>query len=120
MDVVDSLFDHFHDKQDIFIWFDLFSNNQHSGNNIKFDDLCKTFKSAIKQFGHTVMVMSPWDNPVILTRGWCLFELFCTADSKSEFSIAMSKKDHSQFLNEVLRDPIKSVNKVYGRILTLW
>ena len=31
-----------------------------------------TFKEAVRQMGTTVMVLAPWDHPVVLTRMWCL------------------------------------------------
>mmetsp|Transcript_30322 Transcript_30322/g.43385 ORF Transcript_30322/g.43385 Transcript_30322/m.43385 type:complete len:199 (-) Transcript_30322:3136-3732(-) len=74
--VVDALQYHFSEEQhkDIIIWFDLFSNNQHKATDLDFDWWCNTFKSAIHQFGYTVLVLSPWYNPIPLTRAWCLFE----------------------------------------------
>jgi hypothetical protein len=70
LDVICALEYHFRDQPDIIIWFDLFSNNQHIANNLDFSAWCETFKSAIKQFGHTVMVLAPWSDPIPLTRGW--------------------------------------------------
>jgi len=70
LDVICALEYHFRDQPDIIIWFDLFSNNQHNTNEFDFDWWCNTFKSAIQQFGHTVMVLAPWSDPIPLTRGW--------------------------------------------------
>ena len=72
-DVVNALCNHFESKPDIFIWFDLFSNNQIKAPNLDFDWWSGTFKNAIEDLGHVVMVISPWNNPVPFTRAWCLF-----------------------------------------------
>ena len=61
---MDSLEFHFRDTPDIIIWFDMFSNNQHKAVDLDFNWWCNTFKSAIKDFGHTVMVFAPWKNPI--------------------------------------------------------
>ena len=85
-----------------FVWFDLFSNNQHNTSGRGFDWWSTTFKSAIEQFGHTVMVLSPWNDPIPLTRGWCLFELYCTSSTNSRFEVAMSESDQKMFLNDII------------------
>jgi hypothetical protein len=101
LDVVDAILDHFKYKEDVVIWFDLFANNQHKAVDLNFDWWCNTFKSAIKQFGHTVMVIAPWSNPVTLTRAWCLFEIFCTIDTKSKFDIALSDSERKKFIQDM-------------------
>jgi hypothetical protein len=70
LDVIFALEYHFRDQPDIIIWFDLFSNNQHKKVDVDFNWWCNTFKSAIQQVGHTVMVVAPWSNDIPLTRGW--------------------------------------------------
>jgi len=83
IDVFNALKNKFKDSTDVFIWFDLFSNNQHAAPSLPFQWWCTTFKSAIAQFGYTVMILSPCHDPVPLTRAWCLFELYCTSETKS-------------------------------------
>lgn len=90
LEVVDALLYHFRDESGIVIWFDLFSNNQHKAVDLDFQWWSTTFKSAIEQFGRTVMVLAPWDDPIPLTRGWCLFEKYCTIVTHSRFEVAMS------------------------------
>eukprot|EP01041_Mallomonas_annulata_P010397 gene10397-21682_t len=75
LEVVTTLELHFQNTPDIYIWFDLFSNNQHAGPSLDFHWWSTTFTSAIEQFHYTVMVLSPWHDPIPLTRAWCLFEL---------------------------------------------
>ena len=101
LDVVEALQYHFRDEPDAVIWFDLFSNNQHSAPDLDFHWWSYTFKSAIKEFGRTVMVMAPWSNPIPLTRAWCLFEVYCTVETKSRFEVAMSSAEHFSFIHDV-------------------
>jgi hypothetical protein len=69
LDVVEALKSHFRDNKDIFIWFDLFSNNQHKDSTSQsFEWWSETFKSAIAQFGHTVLILAPWNDPIPLRR----------------------------------------------------
>ena len=31
--------------------------------------------------GHTLLVLSPWRNPIPLRRSWCLWEIVCTLEA---------------------------------------
>jgi hypothetical protein len=116
LDVIDALLFHFREQPDVVIWFDLFANNQHKAVDLKFDWWCSTFKSAIEDFGHTVMVMAPWNNPIPLTRGWCIFELYCTTITNSKFEVAMSQKHQDLFFEDMKRDVDGEINKMLATI----
>eukprot|EP01041_Mallomonas_annulata_P010600 gene10600-22135_t len=116
MEVVTTLESHFLSKPDIYIWFDLFSNNQHAAPSLDFTWWSTTFKSAIEQFHYTVMVLSPWHDPIPLTRAWCLFELYCTAETKSVFDIAISPNEKSLFLASMAEEGKAALNRMLGSI----
>jgi len=116
LDVVDALQFHFQDSPDVVIWFDLFSNNQHKAVDLDFNWWSSTFKEAIRDFKHTVMVMAPWNNPIPLTRGWCLFELFCTVETGSRFEVAMSKRNQQQFIDELKRGGMAAILQAIGNV----
>ena len=59
VEVLEALTSCFADEEDVIIWFDLFSNNQHKTASFEFDWWCETFKNAVQSFGRTVMVLSP-------------------------------------------------------------
>ena len=63
-----------------------------------------TFSSAIGRFGRTVMVLSPWHDPIPLTRAWCLFEIYCTVKTGSRFEVAMSASEREAFLTAMESD----------------
>lgn len=56
--------------KEVYLWFDLFSNNQHLAPELPFDWWCGTFKSAIKDIHHTVLVLEPWHDPIPFRRAW--------------------------------------------------
>ena len=118
LDVVDTLQYHFRDNPDTIIWFDLYSNNQHSAPDLDFHWWSTTFKSAIEQFNHTVLILSPWNNPVPLTRAWCLFEIYCTAARKCRFEVAMSPSDQKAFIEAILMDATESINTMLATVDT--
>ena len=60
-----------------FFWIDGFSIDEHQGfygdkGEDNSQQWANTFKEAVQKMGNTVMVLAPWDNPVVLTRMWCL------------------------------------------------
>ena len=116
LDVVDTLKYHFKNKSDIIIWFDLFSNNQHAAPDLDFNWWSTTFKSAIERFNHTVLVLSPWKDPVPLTRAWCLFEIYCTAVCKCKFEVAMSPAEREDFKEAIKNDATGSIDTMLATI----
>eukprot|EP01041_Mallomonas_annulata_P003428 gene3428-6799_t len=111
LQVFNALLHHFNNSSDtqdsdVILWFDLFTNCQH-GLNIPppFEWWCETFMGAIKSIGRTVMVMQPWEDPITLTRAWCLWEIYCTANTNSQFEIALSGHEKSAFEKMITTNP---------------
>ncbi len=104
LDVVSALDNHFKDTPDIFVWFSSFSNNQHLTPDLPFEWFTSTFMSAIEEFGHTVMVLAPWNDPIPFTRAWCLFEIYSTVATKSNFEVAMSEYEREGFIKSISND----------------
>lgn len=101
LDVVNAILFHFKSSPDVVVWFDMFSNNQHAAVELPFYWWETTFREAIGDFKHTVMVLTPWDNPIPLTRAWCLFEVFQTVATNSRFEVAMSESETKRFLEQL-------------------
>lgn len=116
LDVVDALLYHFRDQPDTVIWFDLVSNNQHKATTLDYDWWQTTFKSAIADFQHTVMVLSPWHDPIPYTRAWCIFEAYCSASTNCKFEIAMCEKEQTQFLKDIDGNVDETINKMLATI----
>lgn len=116
LDVVHALEEFFSTEPDVIIWFDLFSNNQFDTSSKSFDWWCNTFKTAIQEIGRTVMVLSPWNDPVPLTRGWCIWELYCTIATSSLFTVAMTKTSESQFVEDIDTNTEGVINRMLATI----
>jgi hypothetical protein len=103
LDVFDALTSHFADNSKAhFLWFDLFSNNQHNTMDHAFSWWQDVFSKAIADFKYTVMVLSPWADPVPFTRAWCLWEIYCTVATESRFDVAMTPFERGSFLKQIL------------------
>ncbi len=83
----------------IIIWLHLFSTSQHSTFSKPPEWLQQTFITAIGQMGQMVMVMTPWDSPICLTRAWCLI------DSGSHFGVAFPPAERVHFLEQITERP---------------
>jgi tetratricopeptide (TPR) repeat protein len=105
MDVVDALQHHFSHEPDVYLWFDLFSNNQHSAPNLPFEWWKDTFMNAIGKLDRVVMILSPWNNPIPLTRAWCLWEIYCAVHCSRVFEIAITPVQQDAFVKGITSDP---------------
>ncbi|KAJ1559565.1 Kinesin light chain 3 [Cladochytrium tenue] len=100
---------------DTVVWFDLFSNSQHGTAERGFVWWTGTFTNAIRTLGNVVMVLSPMDRPVPLTRSWCVFELYTCRKTTSNFEVALSRAQAAALL-DALRDDPASIYGVFRNI----
>jgi hypothetical protein len=86
-DVIDTMLDYASANPDVdqYFWFDIFVNNQHAeGLNHPFEWWCSAFKDNIAAIGTVLLVMTPWDAPIPLTRAWCLWEIYCALELEQQ------------------------------------
>jgi tetratricopeptide (TPR) repeat protein len=114
--VVEALEKYFKTEPDVIVWFDVFCANQHQATNRDFHWWTTTFKNSIAAIGRTVMVLAPWNDPVPLTRGWCIWELFCTIEAKNQFDIAMTTDSYDQFVEDMDSNAGDAVYAMIGKI----
>jgi hypothetical protein len=78
-ELVDALENHLQTtNSNTFFWFDVFVNNQWVAAEKSFEWWATTFRTAVCDIGETLLFLEPWDNPVMLTRAWCLYEISCS------------------------------------------
>lgn len=104
-DLLRALETYFDQDLDVYLWIDIFCFNQHVALELDFHWWSGTFQQAILSFGKTVMVLAPWNDPIPLLRGWCVWELYCTIVGKSqgvcEFDIALSSESETIFIEQM-------------------
>jgi hypothetical protein len=114
-DLLDALINYF--GRTACIWIDIFCNNQHKAPDLSFYWWSCTFRKAISSIGKTVMVFAPWNDPIPLTRGWCIWELYCTIDQEGcAFDVAMTPESESCFVTDMDADPTKMINRMLATI----
>ena len=86
------------------VWFDVFSNDQHSVENRPFDWWTTLYQDFIRSIGSVLMVMQPWDDPVTLTRAWCVFEAYSCFATESRFEVCMTREERMRFVDMIGED----------------
>ena len=62
-----------HSNEDVSFWFDALIVDQWNAPSLPYDWWSGTFLNAIGDIGHTLFLLFPWNNPITLTRAWCLW-----------------------------------------------
>eukprot|EP00730_Choanoeca_flexa_P015083 TRINITY_DN6836_c0_g1_i1.p1 TRINITY_DN6836_c0_g1~~TRINITY_DN6836_c0_g1_i1.p1 ORF type:complete len:697 (+),score=173.46 TRINITY_DN6836_c0_g1_i1:115-2205(+) len=101
-----------------YFWFDLFINNQ-NGFEVthSFEWLCGRFKDSIRAIGTVVLVLSPWNDPIPLTRSWCLWELVSTAELEKEnvqFHVRLPKDEQAKFESIIRENAYAAYDSLLG------
>jgi tetratricopeptide (TPR) repeat protein len=103
LDLLDALRNYFDGKDldDIIIWLDIISFNQHLDHSLTAEWLNNIFRPAVYEIGHTVLVLSTWKDPAPLHRSWCLLETFYSAETKGKFGIAFTEEMRNSFVQQL-------------------
>jgi hypothetical protein len=87
-----------------YFWFDIFTVNQFAASTYSQDFWTNTFKDQVKEIGHTLLILHPWNRPIPLTRAWCVWEMYCTVDTKARLDIRMPLNDSKQLEHSIMKD----------------
>jgi len=70
-----ALTSHFKGK-DVFVWMDVAIVDQFNAaeKDIHFDQWATTFRENLKKIGRAVLVLTPGEKPIAISRSWCCFE----------------------------------------------
>ncbi len=88
-----------------YFWFDIFTVNQFEAISYPQDFWTTTFKEQVRDIGHTLLILHPWDAPIPLTRCWCVWEMYCTLDTKAEMVIRQPTRDAISLEKALAMDP---------------
>lgn len=84
-------------------WFDAFANCQHTAPARSHDWWSNVFKQAIKAIGRVVLVLQT-DDPIPLTRSWCLWEIACATEAGVAFDVALSAASVTRLREMLMHD----------------
>ncbi|EDQ84735.1 uncharacterized protein MONBRDRAFT_29879 [Monosiga brevicollis MX1] len=113
---VDTILRHeFREAPGAYYWIDLIPNNQHIATNLPYEWWCNTFQENIKRIGRVLLVMSPWRDPIPMTRAWCLFEMMNALHGKVQLDIRLPEAEVDGFV-EALADNHNEVMDMLVRV----
>jgi hypothetical protein len=117
LETMKTLKDHFIDKPHTSICMDRVTHRTPStgeGKGSKF--LIEKFEERIKQIGHVVVVMSPWNNMGFLRRTALLFEIYCACMNDCTFDFALSMNDKKKLIECVKKGGEEAIQEALERI----
>ncbi len=86
-----------------YVWICCLCNNQHrvlenlkNGHVVPFTQFQTTFSNKVLGIGNVLALISPWDDPIYLTRVWCIFELFTAYKHSSGRALNAHDEEHQQ------------------------
>jgi hypothetical protein len=81
----------------LFYYFDLLVVNQHSqGAVVAPEVLMAEFGGGVRSIGYTLLVLE-WDNPLPLTRAWCLLEIGTSLLHGGDLEVIMPPQSAAKF-----------------------
>ncbi len=89
--------------EEVFFWFDLFSNSQHDVMGKDFDWWTKVFSKNVQDIGRLVLILQ-WADPIPLRRAWCIWEVACALSTHGRLEICLSKSEDAAFLSTLCTD----------------
>eukprot|EP00035_Acanthoeca_spectabilis_P016656 m.345245 g.345245 ORF g.345245 m.345245 type:complete len:659 (+) comp16554_c1_seq2:117-2093(+) len=105
LDVLEQLVSFGNAHPDTYFWIDFVILDQNSTQELPLGFWTNAFTDAIQEIGHTLLVLSPWDDPIPLTRAWCLFEMYSTMRSGVKLSIALPDAERGRLRAAVEHNP---------------
>lgn len=123
-DIVSTLEEHCRNKgidpANCYIWICALCINQHRvgreaalGQHVENNVFMTLFGNQLSRIGKVLVLMSPWHNPLYLTRVWCVFEIFTALlDDSIEVTVQMPPAEHRSFMAAVGTDN-DSIVRIY-------
>ena len=104
---------------DVFFWFDCCVVDEHASQSFPPEWWETAFAQAVASIGHTCLMMTPWNAPVVITRAWCLWEIFCTLDAEPlgcKLTLALSDTEETALLEAFAKDGEDAVMAPFAKI----
>lgn len=112
---------------ELYFWFDTCVVCQHEDGEQRSQAWwADQFKDTIADIGYTLLILMPWDNPIPMTRAWCLWEMMATLASGIELHCQMPAPQRKAFIDSMIEHPgaveaaLNVLETVDARNATAW
>eukprot|EP00451_Oxyrrhis_marina_P025434 CAMPEP_0204337370 /NCGR_PEP_ID=MMETSP0469-20131031/20250_1 /ASSEMBLY_ACC=CAM_ASM_000384 /TAXON_ID=2969 /ORGANISM="Oxyrrhis marina" /LENGTH=610 /DNA_ID=CAMNT_0051321389 /DNA_START=8 /DNA_END=1840 /DNA_ORIENTATION=- len=113
------------DPKRTYVWICCLCVNQHrvveareKGEKISFEQFSATFGSRVSTIGRILAIMSPFQDPLYVTRVWCDFEIFTAVQKECEVHVLMPPEQEEALAAALAGDSsqIDSLWRVLSRV----
>ena len=100
-----------------YFWNDIFVEDQNSTASRPKGYFFDSFRNAISNIGRTVIILSPLERPIPLTRSWCIWEIFSSIEaSNCELLFVLHNSDRDVF-SRLLESGKSGLDKIISSVL---
>lgn len=99
----------------LYIWCDILIVNQFKADNNEYEKSFfeTAFVQAVTTIGNTLLILEPWDRPIVLTRSWCIWELYATAQTNStNLTCIVTPSERDAFYQALSSNPTGIYNQI--------
>jgi hypothetical protein len=99
---IKALLAHFGDT-DPFVWMDVAIVDQHAAEitDVDFFHWAKTFHESLKNIGRAVLVLTPGEKPIAITRSWCCFEWTVIQQVGIPYEYCVDPEDEERLIKQM-------------------
>ena len=100
---MNALTKHFEGKPTPFVWMDVAMVDQHTAatTTLDFEDWSRTFKGSLERIGKALLVLTPGQKPIAISRSWCCFEWVCIKQTNIHFEYCVNPADIDHLIQEM-------------------
>ena len=99
-------------------WNDIFVEDQNATESKPEGYFFDAFRTAVTSIGRTVLVVAPLRSPIVLSRCWCVWEIFSTLEAEeAELCIAFPPSERAQF-QEMLHNDFDGLTTLLSDVNT--
>ncbi len=98
------------------VWVDVWSRNMHvSGDEVTFVTWSEQTRAIIEAIGRTIVMLSPWNQPLAWQLAWPVLDMFFTMQSRrAKLQFVMYESEDC--LQALQHDPIGTMNRLFARL----
>jgi hypothetical protein len=84
-----------------FVWMDFVIVDQHATHDIDFEQWSRIFRENLLKTQRAILVLTPGEKPVAVTRAWCCFEWVTIVETGISFDYCVPKSDEAKLIKRL-------------------
>jgi alpha-tubulin suppressor-like RCC1 family protein len=114
-DLLDAIITPTLDSKDVFVWLDICVINQHTKSSVDESWWFDAFSTALRKIGKANIVLSPWYEPIAVTRSWCTFEWYviCSNRDMIDMKVVVPPRERLQLAKAMRNDTAPPIKILY-------